>query len=86
MSKYFEGEQRVGHVSPTSSSVFSANLYLAEDRILCFELISRKDSNYVLHYVKKAYADTDVPDTIPEFLSQRRRWLNGSLFAGFYTL
>ncbi|KAJ3221346.1 Chitin synthase, class 2, partial [Clydaea vesicula] len=43
-------------------------------------------ANWVLHYVKKAYADTDVPDSVPEFLSQRRRWLNGSLFAGFYAL
>jgi len=25
-----------------------------------------------------------VPTTIPEFISQRRRWLNGSLFAAFH--
>ncbi|KAJ3078463.1 Chitin synthase, class 2, partial [Quaeritorhiza haematococci] len=84
LAKYFEGEQRKD--KPTDSSIFSANLYLAEDRILCFELVSKKNARWTLHYVKKAYADTDVPDSVPEFLSQRRRWLNGSLFAGFYAL
>ncbi|KAJ3042656.1 Chitin synthase, class 2 [Rhizophlyctis rosea] len=84
LAKYFEGEQREG--KPTDSSIFSANLYLAEDRILCFELVAKKRSNWTLHYVSKAAADTDVPDAVPEFLSQRRRWLNGSLFAGFYAL
>eukprot|EP00842_Homolaphlyctis_polyrhiza_P000501 jgi/Hompol1/1451/HPOL_000957-RA len=68
------------------NSIFSANLYLAEDRILCFELITKKNSRWILHYVSKAHADTDVPDSIPEFLSQRRRWLNGSLFASFYAM
>ncbi|KAI8825096.1 chitin synthase-domain-containing protein [Fimicolochytrium jonesii] len=84
LSKYFEGEARNGVVA--DSSIFSANLYLAEDRILCFELVAKKGSNWVLHYDSRAKADTDVPNTIPEFLSQRRRWLNGSLFAGFYAL
>ncbi|KAJ3130294.1 Chitin synthase, class 2 [Nowakowskiella sp. JEL0407] len=84
MAKYFEGESQTQKAS--DSSIFSANLYLAEDRILCFELVAKQDSRWTLHYVKNAYADTDVPDTIPEFLSQRRRWLNGSLFAGFYAI
>ncbi|KAJ3037428.1 Chitin synthase, class 2, partial [Rhizophlyctis rosea] len=84
LAKYFEGEQREG--KPMDSSIFSANLYLAEDRILCFELVAKKRANWTLHYVSKAAADTDVPDAVPEFLSQRRRWLNGSLFAGFYAL
>ncbi|KAJ3282861.1 Chitin synthase, class 1 [Borealophlyctis nickersoniae] len=84
LAKYFEGEQREG--KPQDSSIFSANLYLAEDRILCFELVAKKNANWTLHYVSRAAADTDVPDSVPEFLSQRRRWLNGSLFAGFYAL
>ena len=37
-----------------------------------------------LRYVKSAKASTDVPTTVPEFISQRRRWLNGSLFAAVH--
>jgi len=36
--------------------------------------------------VKSAQAWTDVPDSVPEFISQRRRWLNGSFFAAFYAI
>ncbi|KAG2159198.1 chitin synthase-domain-containing protein [Suillus bovinus] len=38
-----------------------------------------------LRYVKSAKAATDVPTTVPEFISQRRQWLNGSLFASFHS-
>jgi chitin synthase len=39
-----------------------------------------------LHYVKSAYAVTDVPDQVPELISQRRRWLNGSFFAAVHSI
>ena len=34
--------------------------------------------------MKSAKASIDVPTTVPEFISQRRRWLNGSLFASVH--
>jgi cellulose synthase/poly-beta-1,6-N-acetylglucosamine synthase-like glycosyltransferase len=40
----------------------------------------------VLKYVKGAVGETDVPDAFPEFISQRRRWLNGSFFATTYAI
>jgi len=58
----------------------------AEDRILCFELVTKRNQSWLLKYVKSAKAETDVPDKVDEFISQRRRWLNGSFFAGFHAL
>ncbi|KAI0295847.1 glycosyltransferase family 2 protein [Multifurca ochricompacta] len=40
----------------------------------------------VLRYVKSAVGETDVPDGLPEFINQRRRWLNGSFFAATYAI
>lgn len=82
LQKYFLGEK---HDDSGNSDIFTANMYLAEDRILCFELIAKKHQKWVLKYVKSAFAETDCPDQLPEFISQRRRWLNGSFFAAVYS-
>jgi chitin synthase len=81
LQKYFLGEKMHG----ANADIFTANMYLAEDRILCWELVSKRGGSWILHYVKSAYAITDVPDTVPELISQRRRWLNGSFFAGVHS-
>jgi chitin synthase len=44
------------------------------------ELIYRRNTSYV----KSAYGVTDTPDSVPELISQRRRWLNGSFFAAIH--
>ncbi|KAI8098574.1 chitin synthase 1 [Halteromyces radiatus] len=66
--------------------LFERNMYLAEDRILCFELVAKRQQRWLLHYVKTAFAETDVPNRLDELLSQRRRWVNGSFFAAIYSL
>lgn len=43
-------------------SPFLSNMYLAEDRILCLSLISKKESAYTLKYVSYSKSKTDVPD------------------------
>lgn len=100
LEKYFKGEylsqgstitpdddeRQVRERNYHEAGIFSSNMYLAEDRILCFELTAKRGHNYVLRYVNEAKAETDVPEHIDEFVLQRRRWLNGSLFAACYAL
>jgi chitin synthase len=83
LASYFKGEAMHGD-GPNKAGLFERNMYLAEDRILCFEIVTKKKEGWVLKYVKSAKASTDVPTTIAEFISQRRRWLNGSLFAALH--
>jgi len=61
-------------------------MFLAEDRILCFELVAKANERWVLGYVKPAKGETDVPESAAELIGQRRRWLNGSFAAGVYAL
>ena len=82
LEKYFKGEKMHGG----DAGIFTANMYLAEDRILCFELVAKRKSNWVLQYVKSSNAETDVPNEMSELILQRRRWLNGSFFAAIYAL
>lgn len=82
LSQYFKGETLHGQ----DADVFTANMYLAEDRILCWELVAKRNERWVLKYVRAATGETDVPDSVPEFISQRRRWLNGAFFAAVYSL
>jgi chitin synthase len=81
LEKYFLGESMEGN-----ANLVMANMYLAEDRILCFELVTKRNEKWVLRYVHSARAETDVPDSVPEYVSQRRRWLNGSFFAGLHAI
>ncbi|KAI8801113.1 hypothetical protein BJ742DRAFT_878222 [Cladochytrium replicatum] len=59
--------------NPRVRDIFAPNMHLAEDHILCFELVTKEKETCVLRYVKAAKAETDVPDIVPEFISQRRR-------------
>ena len=67
-------------------SCSDANKYLAEDRIMCLEIIAQKNENYIIHYIPGAKCLTDPPITLTQLIKQRRRWLNGSLFASLYVL
>ncbi len=57
LSQYFKGETLHGQ----NADVFTANMYLAEDRILCWELVAKRDERWVLKYVKNCKGETDVP-------------------------
>ncbi|KZT30962.1 glycosyltransferase family 2 protein [Neolentinus lepideus HHB14362 ss-1] len=83
LASYFKGEALHGG-GADGAGLFERNMYLAEDRILCFEIVTKKREGWVLKYVKSAKAATDCPTSVAEFISQRRRWLNGSLFASIH--
>ncbi|CAG8977827.1 hypothetical protein HYALB_00008993 [Hymenoscyphus albidus] len=81
LEKYFAGEKH-----HHDAGIFTKNMYLAEDRILCFELVAKRKSSWVLTYVSSATGETDVPEEMAVLIKQRRRWLNGSFFAAVYAL
>jgi chitin synthase len=65
---------------------FLSHFLVAEDRILCFELVAKAGEKWHLAYVKASKAETDVPETAAELIGQRRRWLNGSFAASVYAI
>jgi chitin synthase len=61
LNQYFKGETLHGK----DADVFTANMYLAEDRILCWELVAKREERWVLRFVKSAVGETDVPGMCP---------------------
>src|SRR5437764_6944592 len=90
LEQYFHGDhtlsKQLGKKGIEGMNIFKKNMFLAEDRILCFELVAKAGSKWHLTYIKAAKGETDVPEGAPEFISQRRRWLNGSFAATIYSL
>ncbi|CAG9333470.1 unnamed protein product [Blepharisma stoltei] len=66
---------------PEMMDAFHANIYLAEDRVLCHALVTKKNSSYKLRYVWKAAAGVEIPKSLAALMAQRRRWINGSWFS-----
>lgn len=53
-------------------------MFLAEDRIMGFELLAHKGSDNRLVFSSEAVCYTDTCETVDELLKQRRRWVNSS--------
>ncbi|CAG8719821.1 20295_t:CDS:2, partial [Racocetra persica] len=81
LASYFKFEKDNENENAPVESILTANMYLAEDRILCFELVTKRQCSWLLRYIKYSQAETDIPEDLPELISQRRRWLNGTFFA-----
>lgn len=90
LEQYFHGDHsladRLGSKGIYGMNIFTKNMFLAEDRILCFELVAKAGARWTLTYVKPSKAETDVPESAAELIGQRRRWLNGSFAASVYAI
>lgn len=88
LSEYLRGDptlhQHLGQSAP--SNVLQLNRYLADDRILAFELVFKAGHKWHTRLISNAEAVTDVPMNTTDFINQRRRWLNGSFSATVYSL
>ena len=58
LDSFFKGLHKNNH------SAFEANMYLAEDRIMCLEILTKRDNNWILKYVPGCKALTDPPTTL----------------------
>ncbi|KAF4960173.1 hypothetical protein FGADI_1192 [Fusarium gaditjirri] len=90
LEQYFHGDhtlsKSLGKKGIDGMNIFKKNMFLAEDRILCFELVAKASQKWHLSYIKASKGETDVPEGAAEFIGQRRRWLNGSFAMSLYSL
>lgn len=71
------------HISPVDPDseeqvLYNENIYLAEDRILCMGI--HKNEKDII-FMPDAYAEVDPIKTVNGLMGQRKRWINGSMFA-----
>ncbi|GAB1198999.1 hypothetical protein APSETT444_008331 [Aspergillus pseudonomiae] len=66
LEQYFHGDHtlssKLGKKGIEGMNIFKKNMFLAEDRILCFELVAKAGSRWTLTYVKASKGETDVPE------------------------
>jgi chitin synthase len=78
LDNYFRG---LNPISP-----FESNMFLAEDRILGYEIINQPNKEYTLSYLPHVVAITDSCDNLNELLKQRRSWINSSFFCNLWMI
>ncbi|KPI37768.1 Chitin synthase 1 [Cyphellophora attinorum] len=70
LRRYFQGDHSCQSSSELArySTVFHKNMFLAEDRVLGFEILAKAGAKWHLGYVWGCRADTDAPPDIVELL------------------
>jgi chitin synthase len=58
LQKFFYGMEKHSH------SCYEANMYLAEDRVMCLAILIQKKGGFFLGYVPQAVAATDPPTSL----------------------
>ncbi|KAJ4315423.1 hypothetical protein N0V84_008370 [Fusarium piperis] len=70
----------------SSQRPWNLNRYLADDRVICFQVVSKAGQKWHLEYDSSIVAATDIPTSTIDFINQRRRWLNGAFFSTIYVV
>ena len=86
LDKFLEGQKLTDYKDDEFHSCKEANMYLAEDRIMCLEIIVKENNDYLLAYIPGCRALTGAPTDLISFIRQRRRWINGSIFASYHVI
>ena len=53
-------------------------MFLAEDRVMCYELLTDPENNNTIEFSTAAECYTDTCTSVDELLKQRRRWINSA--------
>ena len=64
LDKYFDGLNQ----GSDSYTCFKANKYLAEDRIMCLEILIKSSQKWILSYLPGAIAKTDPPQSMGKLM------------------
>jgi cellulose synthase/poly-beta-1,6-N-acetylglucosamine synthase-like glycosyltransferase len=75
---YFRGLNQLG--------AFESNMFLAEDRVLGYEIISKSEKEWRLDFEPSATSITDTCDSLHELFQQRRRWINSAFACNFWLI
>lgn len=62
-------------------SLLECNLFLAEDRVIGFELVKSLKHSSTVRYCPQAQVETDLCSDFKELVRQRRRWINSTVAA-----
>ncbi|KAJ3126997.1 hypothetical protein HK098_006888 [Nowakowskiella sp. JEL0407] len=65
----------------TLIAVTTANKYLAESRVLAFEIFTKRGEQWTMQYVKEASSKVQAYENLGEFFKHSRSVFNGSFFA-----
>ena len=76
---FFVEENSISDMGP-----YHANAFLAEDRMLAMELVTKTQRRWRTAFVPDAVAYAPYPDTLVKLLKDQRRRMNGAFFSLLY--
>ncbi|CAG8670845.1 6189_t:CDS:10 [Gigaspora margarita] len=70
----------------SNHNILAKNDYLAKNNVLCFELISKCDFSWILHYENSSQAEVDVPENLYEIIQQYICRINEYFYTSSYAI